>query len=128
MRTPCLRVPQPNHIALGIANELAVAADLFRREFHVFANMGIQSPFDLIAHKDDVLLRVEVTTGRLDSRAQERAAKRSLAPSAYDVLAVVFPDGVIKYAPDLGAAMRRARKHARFSPSNTPACERQRRP
>lgn len=44
----------------GAANELLVAADLFRRGFFVYRGESAESPFDLVAYLDGALLKIEV--------------------------------------------------------------------
>jgi Holliday junction resolvase len=53
-----------------MVSELLVAADLTKRGFHVFRALSSAAPFDLVAHKDQETLRVEVTTGQYQYKAQ----------------------------------------------------------
>lgn len=91
----------------GCAGELAVAADLLLRGYHVFRTVCANAPVDLIIMDDaGQLLRVEVKTGT----AQPRHEK-------YDVLARVLRDGSVEYTrredkdvvyvPDVGRTSKR---------------------
>lgn len=115
-RTPCRFVRAQDHIALGIANELTVASDLFRKGLHVFSNMGIQSPFDLVAHRDGILLRIEVTSGHLDADGRQVPGKTVPPRSMYDVLAVVYASGEIIYTPEIAVALaKKTGRHPKTS-------------
>lgn len=48
----------------GPLAELAISQDLFARGWYVFRALGAMCPFDLVAYKDDSLLKIEVKTGR----------------------------------------------------------------
>lgn len=71
---------------VGALGELVVSADLMRRGYAVFRALSPSCPCDLIAMKDDKLLRVEVTKGR-----------RYLKGGCH----FIPHDGTIQYAPQI---------------------------
>jgi hypothetical protein len=86
---------------IGAALEMLVAADLMKRGAYVYRALSHTCPADMIAWMGERLIRVEVRAGRRDA-----AGRLSYSPpdaSRYDVLAVVDPDGLIVYKPDLPA-------------------------
>jgi hypothetical protein len=51
-----------HRVWVGTASELGVAIDLVQKGFEVFRNLSLCGPVDLIARKDDTMLRVQVKT------------------------------------------------------------------
>jgi predicted RecB family endonuclease len=81
-----------------MVSELLVAADLTKRGFHVFRALSSAAPFDLVAHKDQETLRVEVTTGQYQYKAIRYSPQKDHRCNAgiFDLLAVVC-DGKVHY-------------------------------
>lgn len=84
---------------VGAWGELVVSADLMRRGYCVFRAFSPSCPCDLIAMRDGKLLRVEVTKGRRYVKGGSHFIPHPA--ERYDLLAVVFHDGVIEYAPQI---------------------------
>lgn len=82
-----------NTSATGAISELLVCADLYRHGYEVFRALCMCCSCDLVVLKYGKLLRVEVKTGGLNENG-----KRSTLPlpdsSKYDLLCVVYPDGI----------------------------------
>ena len=83
----------------GAVHEIEVAADLLKREYHVFRSMSPSCPCDLICMKDDVSFRVEVTTGNR-SKSGNISHPKIYVPKTWDILAIVVNDEII-YVPEL---------------------------
>lgn len=69
------------HLREGAARQALVIVDLLRRGFEVFAEVG-NSSFDLVAHKDGTLIKIEVK-GPL--HAKERTIM-AFTKAQYDIL------------------------------------------
>lgn len=71
----------------GAAVELIVAADLLFQGFEVFRAVAPHCSCDLVAHKDGILLRIEVK--RSTQRKDGTLIRPSCNPDKFDVLALV---------------------------------------
>lgn len=72
-----------------------------RRGYIPFRNMVTNSPFDLVAYKDGVLLRVEVKNSYSNNGKVYAPSLHGRTHGAdFDVLAIVA-DGVVTYEPSL---------------------------
>ena len=83
---------------VGVFSELTVAMDLIKRGYDVFMSMHPNSPFDMVAHKDGKLLRVEAKT----ARRTQTGTLTNLCDNKgkYDVLALsILSEGVVIYYP-----------------------------
>jgi hypothetical protein len=76
----------------GAANELLVASDLIKKGYDIFRSESPHAPFDLVAHKDGVLLRIEVRTGQRLANGKTSVGRFG----HWDVLAIVV-SGRIEY-------------------------------
>lgn len=81
--------------SLGSAHELLVCADLLKRGWEVFRSVSSHASVDLIAHKNGVLKRVEVTTG--SRKVDGGISHPTKDPARHDVLAIVLYSGEIVY-------------------------------
>ena len=88
------------HVA-GSVGELQVAADLMRRGLDVFRALHMTSACDLVALIDKRRpVRVEVRSGRRLRDGTVSVSRPDKAHQArYDVLAIPFADGEIRYEP-----------------------------
>lgn len=86
-------VPVAGH-TVGAICEVQVSADLMKRGYEVYRTMSHHASCDLVALRNDKLVRIEV-----------RAAKKGQCGThgVYDCLAAVDPDGTIYYRPDIDA-------------------------
>jgi hypothetical protein len=88
---------------LGATSELLVSVDLMQKGYSVFRSLSPNSPFDLVAHKGDELLKIEVKTSIVTS--EDRPVHlRAVKHSEHDTLALVapIPTGFkIEYMPPL---------------------------
>jgi hypothetical protein len=90
---------------IGAALELIVSVDLMKRGGYVYRALSHTCPADLVLWLGDQLLRVEVRSGR-----RTKEGRLSYSPPEtrrYDILAIVDPEGVIVYKPDLPAHKER---------------------
>lgn len=80
---------------VGAWAELVAAIDLMGRGFDVYRAVAPHAPFDLVAHKQGRLLRVEVRTGRRSAAGVPTCSRAG----TYDLLAIVLPQegGVVEY-------------------------------
>lgn len=77
--------------SFGAASELLASVDLIQRGWSVFRNVSTHAPCDLVAIKNETIIRIEVK-----SRTSHYDRTKS------DVLAVVNQDsGEISYTPDI---------------------------
>lgn len=85
---------------VGAVSELSVCVDLMKRGFHTFRALSAHCPCDLMIFKTNgPTLRVEVKSGTIS--ADGRRAYVPPTNDQFDVLALVYPDGVIEYRPPL---------------------------
>jgi hypothetical protein len=82
----------------GAIHELQVCADLLSRGYHVYRSQSQHAPCDIVIIANDKLLRVEVTTGQKYLKGWSYPPRTDR--HKYDVLAIGFPDGEIKYIND----------------------------
>lgn len=80
----------------GAAHELIVCAYLMKLGYHVFRSQSPSCPCDLIAMISDNIFLVEVTTG-LKTKKGYNYPSKSGGSYKFDILAVVFHDGEIKW-------------------------------
>lgn len=86
---------------VGTIGELRVSTDLLIRGFDVYRSLSPACKADLVVLKEKKLVRVEVTTGYLDYKGNVINNKKYADQSNFDVVAVVFTTGEIKYFPDI---------------------------
>jgi len=86
---------------IGTVNELAVIADLLRRNWEVYRAVSADAPCDLAAVVSGHLVRIEVTTGHrnVDGRLAHPKNKH-IGTGRFDILAVVVGQE-IAYLPEL---------------------------
>jgi len=85
---------------IGAITELMVSTDLLQKGYHVFRAQSPSCPCDLIAFMTgNAAIKIEVKTGVIDSVTGKRS-HGELKNNEFDILAVVYPDG-IRYEPDL---------------------------
>ena len=82
-------------LSLGSNRVDLVSIDLRNRDVEVFEEKGTCS-FDLVAHRQGDLVRIEV----------KGAGNKNHHSDRYDVLAKVHPDSAIEYVPSLRAYFR----------------------
>jgi len=85
---------------VGAIHELIVATDLLGKGYAVFRALSPNCDCDLIVSMNGELLRVEVTTRQIGRDVKHPATNRE-HPEKFDLLAVVFNDGMIKYTPEI---------------------------
>lgn len=80
----------------GALNELRVSIDLMAKGYKLFRALNPNSPFDLVAYKEDKLYRIEVRTGvfKKDGTLGYRKKDRDKT----DIYAWVMPNTII-YEP-----------------------------
>ena len=84
----------------GAASELCVAVDLLRKGYHVFRAFSPGAACDLIAMRDDgQCVRVEVKTATVVNGRVFCDIKGQIGK--FDLLALVFPHGLIRYLPQV---------------------------
>jgi hypothetical protein len=102
---PALPPDTPQEPAMSISTAVKlVAADLLRRGFAVFRQLGRASPCEFVIVKGRRCWRVAVRTARDADRPYSRGRLPPWVPPGaerFDVLADVLPDGVIRYEPPL---------------------------
>jgi hypothetical protein len=85
-------------VLVGDYHELVVSLDLFRRGYFVYRSLSRCSPSDLVILKrGESPLQVEVTTGIRKKGCRSIPSKSS--KHQFDILAVVYHDGIIQYIP-----------------------------
>lgn len=84
---------------VGSVGELWVSIDLMKKGYQVFRAISPASSCDLIASRNGVLKRVEVTKGQRRPNGKITFVKHNR--SNYDLLAIFFHDGSIEYTGDL---------------------------
>jgi hypothetical protein len=85
---------------IGSAAEMLVAADLLSRGIEVFRALNMHCSCDLVAHRFGRLVKVEVKTGKIDSRGRPIVGI-SRQRGKFDVLAVVDRKSGIHYYPPI---------------------------
>lgn len=80
--------------------ELRVSTDLLSKGFHVFRNVSPSGPCDLIAFKDDRILRVEVCTGYRNRRTDKVMWPNKKDGYVFDILAICIGEEV-HYKPEI---------------------------
>jgi len=94
--------PQTGRHTHGTINELLAAADLMRRGYDVYRALCFNSRCDLVAIRGEVILRVEVKTGRYNSAGVGKAMGIHKGQREHcDSIAAVFADGAILYEPPI---------------------------
>lgn len=94
------KVDDLNTCNVGALHEILVCADLLKQGYDVFRSVSSSSSCDIIAMKNKVIHRVEVTTGRYDNYGVVIHAKKDF--NKFDILAVVTrTDRIIRYTPHL---------------------------
>lgn len=93
----------------GAVGELSASIALMRNGYDVYRAQSPHAPFDLIAHKDGVLLRVEV---RVVARRKDGSVSPATKPGDQcDLYAFVDADGVVEFAqPEAARGDRRIRR------------------
>lgn len=84
---------------IGAIHELEACADLMKRGYEVYRAVSASANCDLVVLKDNKLLRVEVTTGKLYGNGKIYYPPKT--KQIFDVLAVVIYGGPVHYFPDL---------------------------
>ena len=88
------------HIAtgtMGALAELIVSADLLRQGYEVFRSVSPHASCDIIAHKDEKMLRVEVRTGHKNKSGSVHASSKG----SYDCRAILVDLEEVIYEPPL---------------------------
>lgn len=80
--------------------ELRVSTDLLSKGFHVFRNVSPSGPCDLIAFKDEKILRIEVCTGYRNPRSDKLMWPKKATSYIFDVLAICIGQEV-HYKPEI---------------------------
>lgn len=88
--------PQVKSGVLGALEHLVVA-DLLLKNYECFRATSPNCSCDLIASKQPLLFKVEVTAGHRSINNNLTWNKTVHPPSRYDVLAIVLPDRTILY-------------------------------
>lgn len=96
---PMLGIPSGT---VGAIHELLVCADLLKKGFSVFRALSQSCSCDLAVLNNGKLLRVEVTTGYVSPTGKINHPTKD--SKQFDILALVFGDGKIKYTPELPIA------------------------
>jgi len=78
----------------GAASELRVAFDLLERGYAVFRSVSPNAPFDLVAVRDEELLRIEVRSG---TRNGDHVSCTRKPSDTGDLYAAVCPDNSVEY-------------------------------
>mgnify|MGYP000123761867 CR=1 FL=1 len=83
----------------GAINEMLVAHDLMKHGWYVFRALSAVSPYDLMASRDNIDIRVEVRAGSRVGKYQAVgvANNGALNKQHYDLLAIVLPTEEIIY-------------------------------
>ncbi len=85
--------------AIGAISELVVAAELLRRGYDVFRNVAPTGKVDLVAMKQEKVVKVQVRTGRISpSTGTLNYPKQGI--SGCDVVAVAMCENVRYFTPD----------------------------
>lgn len=87
--------------SVGAIAELQVCADLLSRGYAVFRAVSPASPCDVVALKDEEMLRVEVRTGYFDFGGRVLAPLMPRDYGRFDVFAIVLRDEAVIYLPPL---------------------------
>lgn len=88
-----------NSSKLGAISEVYVAFDLMKKGYDVYRALSPSSDSDLVAIKKDVVLTVEVKTGKYNSTGGFNYCKKNIKSSITAV--VLYRDSKIIYIPDL---------------------------
>lgn len=75
----------------GALSELLVCADLIQREYQVFRSVSPNADFDIVAFKDNQLIKIEVRTTRMLQSGINFPIKESDI-GKFDLLALVLRD------------------------------------
>lgn len=79
----------------GAANELLVSAYFLKNGYYVFRNLSPNSPCDMIiTRRGETPVKVEVTTGNLAAANVPGAFPIKDEDYDFDLLCVVYPDGI----------------------------------
>lgn len=99
-----LRNPEGlSKISAGVFCELLVACDLYGKGWEIFKPLSHSAPFDLIATRNDELIRIEVKAGRRRTTGAQPASPPR-ENQKFDCLAVVCTLTDIDYRPSIDAA------------------------
>lgn len=93
----------PNHLSTGTTGamiELLVSADLIRKGYYVFRNVGPHGPCDIIAMKNNKQYLIEVKTKSFKSNGEIRLFKPVNPNGKYDIVAYGDFESVV-YNPPL---------------------------
>jgi len=91
---------QVNTSHVGCIGELLVTIDLMRRGYEIFRGISPACRCDLIAIKEKVSRRIEVTKGYRPTLDKTLKYRRHNVDN-YDVMAIWEDDGLITYLPEL---------------------------
>ena len=86
---------------IGAIGELRVCVDLLIKGFNVYRSVSPACSADLVITKEGRLYRIEVTTGYFDAKGNIINNKKYADQSKFDVVAIAFKNGEIKYVPNL---------------------------
>ncbi len=86
--------------SVGAVAELRVSAELLIKGYEVFRAVSSSCSCDLAVLKGGKLLRIEVRTGYLNTTSNKRYTNKPKDSSRYDVLAVMYPDG-LEFIPEI---------------------------
>jgi hypothetical protein len=87
-------------LVTGAVSELVAAADLLARGWHVYRAIAGGCMCDLIACLDGATYRVEVRSATVSATGVWKTNQKPKTRENYDVLALVAPNGEIRYDPD----------------------------
>ncbi len=89
--------------SFGALSELMASQHLILQNFHVFRAVSPSCPCDLVVMKNQLLLRVEVTTGRRHV-ANQKIHFPAKDTAYFDILAVVvIEENLVVFTPDLSS-------------------------
>lgn len=86
---------------IGKINEFIVAIDLLKRGYEVYSAFEDTHPFDILALKDDKLLKIEVKTANILPSGLKIYAMKKNQEEKHDILALVDNLQNIEYRPEL---------------------------
>jgi len=81
----------------GAIHELLVCTELLRNGFYVYRSVSANSPYDLIAIKEKLLLRIEVTTAYTILSGKIMVSKK-LDRERFEILAAVVAGEIVYFS------------------------------
>lgn len=86
---------------VGAIYELRIATDLMLKGWYIFRALSPNGPVDLVAIKEDKILRVQVRKARRYRRSGRIAYRPPKDTHSYDLLALCLSDGSTIYIPEI---------------------------